>query len=88
MFTTRYILLVDKPFNSLLYKKKILDIGREKESWIGVCLILEICLCSPYSNAALERLFSQLKLVKTDQRTRLSAQSLNSVLRIKMKNFS
>ena len=46
--------------------------------------IVEIALCAPQSNAALERFFSQLKFIKTNLRTSLSEQSLNALLRIKV----
>ena len=35
----------------------------DKEDWSLTLLIVEICLCAPYSNAALERFFSLLKYV-------------------------
>ena len=67
---------------------KILLVGKDKDDWRGVTLVIEICLCTPCSNATLERFFNQLKVVKTDQRTRLSATSLNSCLRVKLKKLS
>ena len=48
--------------------------------WCGVshlALVIEICLCTPCSNAMLERFFNHLKVVKTDQRVSLSSSSLN-----------
>ena len=52
--------------------------------WYSTSLNIEICLCTPCSNATLERFFGQLKLVKTDLRTVLSSSSLKAVLRIKL----
>ena len=43
-------------------------------------LIIEICLCAPFSIASLERLFSQMNLIKTTLRNRLTEDSLNSIL--------
>ena len=34
--------------------------------------ITELCLCAPYSNAILEQVFSQMKVVKTDWHNRLT----------------
>ena len=31
--------------------------------WLSAFLLVELCLCSPYSNATVERLFSQIKVV-------------------------
>lgn len=38
----------------------------------------------PFSNASVERIFSQLKLVKTDHRSNLKSTSLTSLLQSKM----
>ena len=43
---------------------------------------------TPCSNATLERIFRQLEIVKTEQRTALSSTSLNSILRIKLHQIS
>ena len=41
-------------------------------------------LVLPHSSAAVERVFSQVKLIKTDIRNRLSTESLNGILLTKM----
>ena len=66
---------------------KVLLVSKDKENWLSISLIIEICLCTPSSNATLERFFNHLKVVKTNQRARLSADSLNSILPIKMKKL-
>ena len=45
---------------------------------------IEILASYPFSNAAVERVFSMLKLVKTDHRSSLKASSLVSLLQCKM----
>ena len=52
--------------------------------WKGVMLIIELCLCVPFSDATLERFFSHMKLVKNEKRNRLSQKSLNSALTVCM----
>ena len=52
------------------------------ESFPEIFLVIEICLCSPFSNATLERFFSHMGVVKTDWRNRLNEQSLEDNLRI------
>ena len=42
----------------------------------------------PFSSATLERFFSHFKVVKTQLRSKLSAKSLNSIMRIRMKGLS
>ena len=67
---------------------KLLLLCKDKIEWYSTSLIIEICLCTPCSNATLDRFFSQLQLVKTDLRTTLSSSSLNAVLRIKLRGTS
>ena len=50
----------------------------------SVLLLAEICLCAPYSNATLERFFSQMKVVKTDWRNRLNEKNLTNLLYLKV----
>ena len=56
--------------------------------WLSAFLLVELCLCSPYSNATVERLFSQIKVVKIDWRNCLNERNLEDLLRIKISNFS
>ena len=51
-------------------------------------LIIEICLCAPFSNASLERLFSKMNLIKTTLRNRWRNDNLNSILRINISGLS
>ena len=53
-----------------------------KNDWKPVLLILELVMCAPQSNAALERFFSQLNYIKTNTRGSLSSSSLNSLLSV------
>ena len=85
-YAHRYI-AVDKMKLMNLWSK-ICPGNKEKESWYDIILVVELCLCNPFSNAALERFFSHLKAVKTEIRSRISSESLNSVMRICMKGLS
>ena len=51
-------------------------------------LLGELCLRSPYSNATVERLFSQMKGVKTNWRNCLKKRNLDELLRIKICSVS
>ena len=51
-------------------------------------LIIEICLCAPFSNASLERLFSKMNLIETTLRNRWTNDNLNSILRINISGLS
>ena len=51
-------------------------------------MIIEICLCAPFSNVSLERLFSKMNLIKTTLCNRSTNDSLNSILRINISGLS
>ena len=56
--------------------------GEEKYPNLTMCV--EVLASFPFSNAAVERIFSLLKRVKTDDRTRLKSASLVSLLQCKL----
>ena len=63
--------------------RKILILGKNKPNWKGMSLIVEICLCAPFSNLSLERFFSYMNIVKMETRNRLSQKILNAILAIR-----
>ena len=66
--------------NVFLLKKH----DNDKEDWSLTLLIVEICLCASYSNAALERFFGLLKYGKSTIRSRLTSDVLNALTRVKL----
>ena len=66
---------------------KLRRLGKEREDWKSIILLIELCRCTPFSNATLEMFFSHFKFIKTEVRPRLSNKSSNSIMRIKMKNL-
>ena len=56
--------------------------SKENESWHDIILLVELCLCTLFSNTTLERFFSHLKIAKIKIESRLSNESSNSVMRI------
>ena len=58
--------------------------GEFANNYKNILLLIELCLCTPYSNAAIERFFSYMKVVKNEWRHRLSDQNLESLMRIKV----
>ena len=67
---------------------KILSLEDEHPHWRPALLVLEICVRVPYSSATLERLFSQMNLIKTLLRNRLNNASLNAILRVRINGIS
>ena len=56
--------------------------GGFASKWQNILAIVELLFCLPLSNGHLERLFSQLKLIKTNRRVCLSEDTLGALLRI------
>ena len=51
-------------------------------SWANVLKVIELLFCLPISNGKLERVFSQIKLIKNDRRTFLQENTLDQLIRI------
>lgn len=54
----------------------------DANKWRNVLPIVELLFSLPMSNGRLERIFSQLKLLKSKSRTRLTSDSLDQLVRI------
>ena len=74
--------------NPIKFWSKILSLADEHIFGKPTTLIIEICLCAPFSNASLERLFSKMNLIKTTLCNCLTNDSLNSILRINISGLS
>ena len=63
---------------------KLKQLKSKEESYSSILLVVELCLCAPYSTAHLERFFNHMKCVKSDIRSSLTQLNLSSLLKIKM----
>ena len=61
---------------------------KERRDWCNTFLIIEFCICTPYSNVELKRFFSQMWAVKTDWCNCLSNVNLTCLFRIKVADLS
>ena len=52
------------------------------KNWGNILGLIELLFCLPMSNGHMERVFSQLKVIKTNRRTCLGEDRLDSLLRI------
>ena len=52
----------------------------DAKGWTNVLAIIELLFCLPMANGQLERVFSQLKLIKNDRRTCLKEDTLDWLL--------
>ena len=62
---------------------KLLFRNQQTKDLQNILLIAKLCLCVPFSNAAVERFFSQMRIVKTDWRNKLNEINLSSLSYIK-----
>ena len=63
---------------------KLKQLKSKEEPYSLILLVVELCLCAPYSTAQLERFFNHMKCVKSDIRSSLTQLNLSSLLKIKM----
>ena len=54
------------------------------EKFPHIFLMIELCLSAPYSNQILKRFFSFMKFLKCDWRSKLSEESIEALLHIKV----
>ena len=54
----------------------------DSSKWTNLLTVVELLFCLPVSNGHLERIFSQLKLIKAERRTCLGEDRLDQLIRI------
>ena len=62
--------------------QRVFNADLVKEECGNILHIIEILLCTPFTNAKLERMFSRMARVKTDYRNRLCRDLLDACLRV------
>ena len=55
--------------NPMNFWSKVLNLRKDDQLMKPSLLIVDVCLCAPFSNATLDRLFNQMILVKTTWET-------------------
>ena len=76
---TRYLDLVTQDNNTVWWK---LFNSTSAKNWSNILGLVELLFSLPMSNGHVERVFSQLKVIKTNRRTCLGEDRLDSLLRI------
>ena len=79
-YAKRYLNLVQEDYQTIWWK---LFNSVDSKKWTNVLSLVELLFCLPMANGHVERLFSSLKLVKTDRRSCLSEDHLDHLVRIK-----
>ena len=78
-YSKRYLNLVQVEYQILWWK---LFNSIDAKKWVNILSLVELLFCLPMSNGHIERVFSQLKMIKTEKRNCLSEDRLDSLLRI------
>ena len=88
--------LGDEWIDMVDYAKRYLNITQENgvtiwwklfnspssKNWVNILSLIELVYCLPMSNGHVERIFSTLKLIKTERRSSLCEDYLDNILRI------
>ena len=88
--------ILDETEDAVFYARRYLNIKKESYKkiwfllhnvpdatrWPNLLLICELLFSLPFSTAKVERLFSMLKVIKTEKRTNLNISSMNDVMEI------
>lgn len=75
----QYLNLVQEDYKIVWWK---LFNAVDAKKWSNILAVIELLFCLPMANGHLERVFSQLKLIKSNRRTCLREDTLDQLLRV------
>ena len=84
-YARNYLSIETEEYRKVWYK---LHVCPDANNWTNILILCELCFSLPFSNGSVERMFSTLKLVKTDRRTRLHHDTLSDLLEIQLEGPS
>ena len=84
-YARNYLSIEMEDYHRVWYK---LHVCPDSNRWANVLVLCEKCFSLPFSNGTIERVFSALKLIKTDRRTRLHSDTLSDLLEIQVEGAS
>ena len=89
-YARKYLSIQRQSYQKIWYK---LHISPEARKWPNVLVLAELLFSLPFSNGQVERMFSFMKIIKTDRRTCLHTDTLSDLLEIQvegpsLQNFS
>lgn len=76
-YARQYLSIESEKYHKVWYN---LHICADSSKWANILVLCELCFSLPFSNGTVERMFSCLKLIKTDHRTRLNCDTLNNLM--------
>ena len=78
-YANRYLNLVQEDYQTIWWK---LFNSPDFKKWSNILALIELLFCLPMANGRVERIFSSLKLIKSNRRNCLSENRLDDLLRI------
>ena len=72
-YSRKYLNISVDSHQSIWYK---LHSVRDSSKWPNILLVVELLFSLPFANSKVERMFSTLKIIKTDRRTQLNTDTL------------
>ena len=78
-YARTYLSISQTPYRKVWYK---LCTCPDFNKWPNILILMELCFSLPFSNERVEQIFSSLKVVKTNKRTKLATETLNGLLEI------
>ena len=78
-YARTYLSISQTPYRKVWYK---LCTCPDFNKWPNILILMELCFSLPFSNGRVEQIFSSLKVVKTNRRTKLATETLNDLLEI------
>lgn len=80
-YARNYLSVETEKYHKVWYK---LHVCPDADRWTNVLVLCKLCFSLPFSNGSVERMFSSLKLAKSDRRTRLHHDTLTDLLEIRV----
>ncbi len=80
-YARKYLSIRSETCQTIWYK---LHEAPDAQKWPNVLILAELIFSLPFSNGKVERIFSVMKIIKTDRRTNLHIDTLDNLLEIQM----
>ena len=78
-YAKRYLNIVQEDYTIIWWK---LFNSVDSKNWMNILSLVELLFCLPMSNGRIKRLFSQLKLIKSDRHSCICEDRIDQLMRI------
>lgn len=80
-YARKYLSIRTESYQTIWYK---LHVAPDVSKWPNVLVLCELLFSLPFSNGRVERIFSSMKVIKTDRRTNLLTETLSDLMEIQV----